>query len=674
MKRPLLGLLTLAFATSGAFAQSPSFKFIDKSNMDTLVRPGDNFYQYANGGWLKNNPIPSTETRWGSFNQLIKKTNDNLKTLLAEAAVKNASYGSNSQLGGDFYASGMDSVEIENAGITPIAKQLEAIAGISNAKELLTVISDMHKMGYSPVYTFFIYQDDKNSSQVISQLSQGGLGLPDKDYYFNADDRSKTIRSEYLKHLVNMFKILGDDNKTASKNAEAIMKIETTLAGASMTRVEQRDPNKIYHKMSLKDLQALTPMSNWKEILNDYTGKEISEVLVRQPNFFKEFDTQLIATSLNDWKAYLRWNVIHSAAPYLHTKAVNENFNFYGKVLTGQKVMKPREDRVAIVVDGSIGEVLGRLYVSKYFKPQAKERMLALINNLASTYEDRIKRLDWMGEQTKQKALVKLNAFIRKIGYPDNWKDYSQVHISRTAFYANVVECNKYDFKTMVEKLGKPVDKNEWMMSPPTINAYYNPTVNEIVFPAGILQFPFFDFGADDAVNYGGIGAVIGHEMTHGFDDEGRQYDAEGNLKDWWTQEDADKFKERANRVVEQYNGYTVLNGMNVNGQLTLGENLADLGGLNIAYEAFKKTPQGKSTELIDGFTADQRFFLSWAQIWRSNIRDEALAQRIVTDPHSPGIYRCNGPLINMKEFFTAFGIKEGDSMWKAEAERIKIW
>ncbi|MCO4294585.1 M13 family metallopeptidase [Solitalea sp. MAHUQ-68] len=656
-------------------AQTSSRKFIDRANMDESVSPRENFYQYANGGWLKNNPIPLTETRWGSFNELISNTNQILKGILKEAADKNATYGSNSQLVGDFFASGMDSLEIESAGVSPTNSLFSDIKSINTTKDLLNEITSLHKSGIDAAFNFVIYQDDKQSSQVIAQLSQGGLGLPDRDYYFNMDDRSSNIRTEYQKHLVNMFKIFGDDKKTANKNAEAVIKLETALAGASMTRVEQRNPNKIYHKLSLAELQKITPLIFWKETLNDFTGQDIKEVLVRQPEFFKEFDRQLVATPLNEWKAYLKWNVIRAAAPYLHSIAVNENFNFYGKVLTGQKNLKPRADRVSVVVDNSMGEVLGRMYVSRYFKPEAKTRMLELIKNLTVTYEDRIKRLDWMSDETKQKALTKLHAFIRKIGYPDVWKDYSSVHISRTSYFGNVLECNKYDYNFMLDKLGKPVDKAEWGMSAPTINAYYNPVVNEIVFPAGILQSPFFDFNADDAVNYGGIGCAIGHEMTHGFDDQGRQYDAEGNLNDWWTKNDADRFKERAYKVVEQYNSYTVLNGtMNVNGQLTLGENLADFGGINIAFEAFKKTPQAMKGEMIDGFTPEQRFFLSWAQIWRANIRDEAQAQRIVTDPHSPGMYRCNGPVSNMPEFYEAFNVRQGDPMWRKPAERAVIW
>ncbi|POY36248.1 peptidase M13 [Solitalea longa] len=657
-------------------AQTTIRKFIDKANMDESVSPRVNFYQYANGGWLKNNPIPPTETRWGSFNELVSSTNQVLKGILKEAADKNATYGSNNQLVGDFFASGMDSVEIENAGITPVHNLFSEIKTVNSTRDLLSEITSLHKSGIPVAFNFSVYQDDKNSSQVIVQLSQGGLGLPDRDYYTNLlDERYENLRTEYVKHMVNMFKIFGDDNKNAKKNAEAVMRLETSLAGASMTRVERRDPNKNYHKLNMMELQKIAPMTTWKDILSDYTGQEVKEVIVRQTEFFKEFDRQLVATPVNEWKAYLKWTVIRTAAPYLHSKAVDEHFNFYGKILTGQKVMKPRADRVSMVIDNAMGEVLGRMYVSRYFKPLAKSRMLDLIKNLTTTYEERINRLDWMSDATKQKALTKLHAFIRKIGYPDVWKDYSTVHISRTSYFGNVLECNRYDFNYMVNKLGKPVNKAEWGMSAPTINAYYNPMVNEIVFPAGILQSPFFDFNADDAVNYGGIGCVIGHEMTHGFDDQGRQYDAEGNLNDWWTKDDATRFKELAYRVVEQYNSYTVLKGsMNVNGQLTLGENLADLGGINIAFEAFKKTNQAKTGEQIDGFTPEQRFFLSWAQIWRSNITDEAQAQRIVTDPHSPGIYRCNGPVSNMPEFYEAFGIQKGDPMWKKPGEQVKVW
>ncbi|WP_142601446.1 M13 family metallopeptidase [Solitalea koreensis] len=670
----LLGVAGISVTTL-AFKQLPTRKFIDASNMDTSVSPGDNFYLYANGGWLKKNPIPASETRWGSFNELIKHNNDELQNLLQQASKSKAAMGTDEQKVGDFYTSGMDSLSIEKAGMKPISADLARIAAIKDSKGILNEVAFEHSQGNSPLFNFFVYQDDKNSSEVISQLSQGGLGLPDRDYYFKDDDRTKNIRAEYVKYLSAMFSLIGDDAAKAQANANAVMKLETALASASMTRVELRDPNKVYHKMTIAELNAITPAINWNDLLPRMMVNGVNNVLVRQPNFYKEVNKQLSATSLADWKAYLRWNTAKNAAPFLSSSFVSENFNFYGKVLTGQKMMKPRKERVATVIDGSMGEVLGKLYVDKNFKPEAKARMMQLIENLSQTYEQRIKRLDWMSETTKDKAIAKLHAFIRKIGYPDKWKDYSSVQTSRSSYYKNVQECNRFDYNYMIHKLGKPVDKTEWGMTPPTVNAYYNPVVNEIVFPAGILQFPFFDFEADDAINYGGIGGVIGHEMTHGFDDEGRQYDAQGNLKDWWTAEDATNFNARAKMVVDQFNGYSVLNGTtHVNGQLTLGENLADLGGINIAYEAFKKTKQGQSNEKIDGFTPDQRFFLSWAQVWRANIRDEAQAQRIVTDPHSPGMYRCNGPLSNMPEFYAAFGVKEGDKMWKPEAQRAKVW
>jgi putative endopeptidase len=648
-------------------------KFIDLANMDTTIRPGDDFFMYANGGWLKNNPIPGTETRWGSFNELQEFNYKALHELLDQAAKANGKAGSAEQKVGDFYLSGMDSATIDKAGITPLKADLDRIAAITDAQGVLNEVAYEHTVGLNPLFSFYIGPDDKNVEKMLPQVFQGGLGLPDRDYYFETDDRSKKIRAAYMDHLKKMFVLAGDDEATATKNAATVFALETKLAGASMTRVEMRDPYKVYNKFDLAQLDKTTGM-NWNAVAEKMEIKGQDTLLVGQPNFFKTVGGLLKSTPVEDWKTYLRWNLINENAPYLSSAIDKQNFEFYGKTLTGQQEQKPRWKRVLTSVDGSIGELLGKMYVDKNFKPEAKERMLTLVNNLQETYAERIKRVDWMSDSTKQKALAKLNSFMKKIGYPDKWKDYSNLSIVRDSYVKNMMSSANFEYKYMVSKLGKPVDKSEWGMTPPTVNAYYNPAFNEIVFPAGILRFPFFDFNADDAINYGGIGAVIGHEMTHGFDDQGAQYAADGNLKNWWSTQDEANFKKRTDMVVKQYNAYTVLDNMHVNGELTQGENIADLGGLAIAYEAFKKTKQGQSSEKIDGFTPDQRFFLSWAQVWRANTRDEELARRIKIDPHSPNIFRCNGPLSNMTEFYQAFNIKEGDKLWKADSLRAKVW
>lgn len=671
----LINVFALSLLANMASAQTRT-KFLDPQNMDLSVKPGDNFYKYANGTWLKNTPIPASETRWGSFNQLQEFNYNALYKILTEAAAaKNPVKGSNTQKVGDFYRSGMDSVAIEKKGFEPIKADLKRIDALTDAKSIVNEIIYLSNNGTGVLFGIFASQDAKKSTDVVPHLGNSGLGLPDRDYYLKEDDRSKKIREEYVNHIRNMFQLIGESEAAAKTKADVIMQMETALAKATLSRVEMRDPNKRYNKLSYADLNAACPAINWKETATAMGINGYDTLIVSQPNFYKEVNNQLTTTSVDTWKAYMKWNIIRGAAPYLSSKFVKENFNFYSTVLQGQKSPKPRWKNVMTVIDGNIGELLGQMYVDQYFKPEAKARMLSLIENMSNTFADRIQRLDWMSEETKKQALYKLRAFTNKIGYPDKWKDYSAINIVSDNYIANVRSCAKWSRQENLKKLGKPVDKTEWGMTPPTVNAYYRPTNNEIVFPAGILQFPFFDFGADDAINYGGIGAVIGHEMTHGFDDSGSKFDADGNLKNWWTPQDAEQFKKRTQMVVDQYNGYTVINGtMHVNGQLTLGENLADLGGLNIAYEAFKKTPEGKSTNRIDGFTPDQRFFLSWAQVWRANITDEAQAQRILTDPHSPGEYRCNGPISNMPEFYEAFDIKEGDKLWKPEAERAKVW
>lgn len=649
-------------------------KLLDPANIDSSIRPGENFYMYANNGWLKKNPIPGDQTRWGSFNELQENNYKTLHELLDEAAGKNGAAGSTDQKVGDLYKTGMDSAAIERAGITPLKEHFARINNITDAAGIMNEVAFEHTIGLNALFSFYVSPDDKQVTKQISQLFQGGLGMPDRDYYFKTDKRSADIREAYKKYLVKLFTMMGGDSTTAQKDAAEVFKLESALANASMTRVEMRDPYKLYNKFNTDGLSKQTPGIDWKSVLAGLKVTGQDSMIVGQPKFFTEISRQLKATPVPVWKKYLQVQMAMDMSPYLSSAFDNAHFDFFGRTIRGQQAQKPRWQRVLSVVDGSVGELLGQMYVDKNFKPEAKKRMLNLVNNLQQTYADRIKRLDWMSEATKQKALAKLNTFMKKIGYPDKWKDYGQLTIVKDNFVKNIMNASAFEYNYNVAKLGKPVDRAEWGMTPPTVNAYYNPAFNEIVFPAGILQYPFFADDADDAVNYGGIGGVIGHEMTHGFDDQGRQYDADGNLHDWWTPEDAKNFLAKAGMVITQYNNYTVLDTVHVNGELTQGENLADLGGINIAYEAFKKTKQGKGTEKIDGFTPDQRFFLSWAQVWRANTRPEEMASRIVTDPHSPNELRCNGPVSNMPEFYKAFNIQPTDKMYRPDSIRASVW
>jgi putative endopeptidase len=676
--RPLFKALFVGAVATTAVAFTPPGdkkpKYIDPANMDLSVKPGDNFYLYANGNWLKKNAIPASKTRWGSFDVLREESTQRIHDLLEEAA-KNGGKDRLSQMIGDFYRSGMDSAAIEAKGYQPIKEDLDRLAAINNKQDVLNEIATLRTRGIaSPLLSVGVGQDRKNVNNYIVQIGQGGISLPDRDYYLKDDARSQTIRKAYRDHLERMFSLIGENAATAAYDADAVMRIETALAKANMARVELRDPYKTYNKFAVKDLTTQTPGLNWSTLLQQMNIKGADSVLVTNPSYVKTADILLSALPLQDWKAYLRWNVVRNAAPYLSSAFVNENFRLT-QVLTGQKEQTPRWQRVSNLLDNTLGDLLGQLYVKKYFKGEAKTRMLEMVNNLQQTFASRIQRLDWMSDATKQKALQKLNAFTKKIAYPDVWKDYQGVTVTPNDFVSNLRSASvwSYNYYT-ANRLGKPVDRTEWGMTPPTINAYYNPTNNEIAFPAGILQFPFFDFGADDAIIYGGIGAVIGHEMTHGFDDQGAQYAANGNLENWWSKEDEAKFKAKANQVVNQYNAYTVLDTLHVNGRLTLGENLADIGGLNIAYEAFTKTKQFKDAKSIDGFTPAQRFFLSWAQIWRNNTVPETQAQLILTDPHSPGEYRANGAVVNMDAWYDAFNVKPGDKLYIAPENRIRIW
>jgi putative endopeptidase len=673
LKFALVGTATAAFVAFTPPGNDKTPKYIDRANMDLSVKPGDNFYLYANGNWIKNNPVPGSKTRWGSFDELREESSKRMRTLLEDAS-KNASKDRLHQMIGDFYSSGMDSLAIERRGYQPIEADLKRIDNVNSVQGVVDEIITSRLNGYgSPLFGVFVSPDRKNVNAYIPQVGQGGTTLPDRDYYIKDDARSKKIRDAYVGHLQSMFQLVGEDASTASANATAVMNIETTLAKAQWSRVEMRDPYKTYNKFSLAELSKTTPNIDWTKVVPAMKINGADSILVTNPAYMALESSMLSSVSLNDWKAYLKWNIIRSAAPSLSSPFVNEDFKFE-QVLTGQKEQTPRWQRMSAQIDRTMSDLLGQLYVQKYFPPAAKQRMLDLVNNLQQTFEHRITAASWMSEDTKKKAVEKLHAFTKKIAYPDKWETYDGLVVKKDDYFGNVRRASLWAYNYNVTRMGKPVDKTRWGMTPPTINAQYSPTSNDITFPAGILQYPFFDFGADDAINYGGIGAVIGHEMTHGFDDQGRQYGANGNLQDWWTKEDAQKFTERANMVVNQYNNFTVLDTIHVNGKLTLGENLADLGGLNIAYEAFTHTKQFKEGKKIDGFTPTQRFFLNWAQVWRSNTLPETAAQLILTDPHSPGMHRANGPIVNMDAWYEAFDVKPGDKMYVAPEKRIHIW
>lgn len=666
-----LGIVAAGFSAN---AQAPK-KFIDPANMDLSVKPGDDFYQYASGNWIKNNPVPAKETRWGSFNELRDFNINAVKTLVEDAAAdKSAPAGSVKRRVGDFYTAAMDSATIEKLGYTPIKADLEKIKQIKDLQGVLDEVAHLRTNGIaSAMFGVSVGQDRKNVTKYMVNLSQGGTTLPDRDYYLKDDDRSKKIREAYNTYMVTLFTLTGNTAEVAKQKAAAILKIETALAEAQMSRVEMRNPQATYNKFTVADFNKSTPNINWSGYLPKFKINGQDTVLVSSPKFFTSLDGLLQSVSVNDWKTYLEWNVLKGSASSLSSPFVKASFAFT-QAQTGQKVQTPRWQRMSQLTDGTIGELLGQLYVAKYFKPEAMARMNELIANLRKAFEIRINGLEWMSAETKQKALAKLHAFTPKVGYPAKWKTYDGLVINKGTYFQNLRNAGVWGYKEMIDQLGKPLDRTRFGMTPPTVNAYYSPTLNEIVFPAGILQFPFFDPNADDAVNYGGIGAVIGHEMSHGFDDSGSQYDAAGNLKNWWTAEDRKKFEEKTKALGEQFDAYTVVDTIHVIGKLTMGENIGDLGGLNAAYTAFKMTKQGQGNEKIDGFTPDQRFFLAWAQVWRGNILPETAAQLIKTDPHSPGPYRTIGAPVNMDAWYQAFDVKPGDKLYKKPEDRIRMW
>jgi putative endopeptidase len=610
---------------------------------------------------------------------LTEKNADALHKIVEKAAntYADAATAPEVQKVGDFYASGMDEKTVESARTKPLEAELKRIDAINNRADLLQAIAHLHTIGVGAVFEFGSGQDAKDSTREIAQAHQGGLGLPDRDYYIKTDEDSKKKRAAYIEHVTKMLILLGESPAKAADDAKKIMALETSLANASRTRVELRDPQKNYNKMSQADLQKLTPDWNWSDYFKAINLTDPGDINVGQPNFFKGANAALSKTPIDDWKTYLRWHLIDAAATELSKDFVNEDFNFSGRVLRGTKEIKPRWKRVVAATDEALGEALGKLYVAEYFPPEAKARALEMINNLKAALADRIKTLEWMDEPTKQEALKKLAAMNVKIGYPDKWRDYSLLEIDRGPYVSNAMRAANFEVNRELKKIGKPVDRTEWGMTPPTVNAYYNSHMNEIVFPAGILQPPFFDPNADDAVNYGGMGAVIGHEMTHGFDDQGRQFDASGNLRDWWSKKSAEEYDKRRKAVVNQYSEYEPLPGAHINGELTQGENIADIGGLKLAYAALQKAldknPSAREQK-IDGLTPEQRFFLGWAQVWRGNQREDDLRLRLTTDPHSPTHYRCNGPISNMPEFAKAFNLPDNCPMMRPADKRVNIW
>jgi putative endopeptidase len=646
---------------------------IDKANIDLSVRPQDNFYSYVNGAWLNAHEIPGDKTAIGSFYDLRDEADDNVKAIIEElAATKNLKMGSDEQKVADLFRSFMDLDTRNTAGTAPVKTIFDDINGLKNKNELATFFGENQKIGVGSPLAFYISVDAKDSTRYATHIWQSGLGLPDRDYYFNEAKRFAALREGYLAHIENIFNLAGLKNGKAA--AQTIMTLETKLAGFHWTKVESRDSTKRYNKFNVADLNTVTDSFNWAAYLAAQGVATQKDIIINQPSFIKGFGETFAATSLADWQTYLTFHTLSNFSSSLTTELTNENFDFYSKQLSGREEQRPLWKRGVAVVNDNLGEVIGKVYVGRHFKPEAKTRMTELVENLRDAYGASIDELDWMSEATKTAAHIKLASFEPKIGYPDKWEDYSALSIKNDDLVGNIIRSGTVAHQKELAKLGGPIDRQEWAMTPQTVNAYYNPTKNEIVFPAAILQPPFFNLAADDAVNYGGIGAVIGHEMGHGFDDQGSKYDSDGNMRNWWTDEDLAAFTMRADNLVAQYANYEVFDDLNVNGELTLGENIGDLSGVTIAYKAYKASLNGKEAPVIEGLTGDQRFFMGFAQIWRGKMVEKSLRNRVATDPHSPGEFRTLGALSNMPEFYSAFDVKVGDAMYIAPEKRVKIW
>lgn len=657
-----------------AFMYTKMLKGVDIASIDKTVDPKDDFFMYANGNWIKNNPIPESESRWSAFNVLAEQNNILLKKILEEASQNTeASPESNTYKIGTFYRVAMDTMQIDKQGFLPIQFVMNGIDAITNSNDFIAFIAELQSMGISVFFNSSVSQDVKNSSRYSLYIEQGGLSLPDRDYYLKKDERTESIRKAYMEYIKNVCLQYGNYYEGLEKE---ILMAETALAKSCMTRTERRDMEKQYNPIAYNEMALRFPSINWDVYFNrlGFPRKLTNElIIVMQPEYLKTVNL-IFSEDLKKWKNYLKWRVLTTTAPYLHNKMVMAHFNFYGKTFSGAKEIKPRWKRVIAEANGQVGEIVAQEYVKVAFTPESKARVNKMVDYLSESFKDRIQKLDWMGSTTKEKALEKLNSFTRKLGYPDKWHDLSELIIIEDSYIANFFNSNKFWNAFNLNKFGKPVDKTEWEMLPQTVNAYYNPVNNEIVFPAAIMQPPFFNPDADDAVNYGAIGAVIGHEFSHGFDDQGSKYDAQGNLNDWWTAEDRKLFEERTSKLVNQFNGYEALDSVFVNGELTLGENIADLAGLTVAYDAFQRSLKGTKKKKIDGYTPEQQFFLGFGQVWRGHAREAYTRQQVVTDPHSPAKFRVLGTLSNMPQFYSAFKVKKGDKMWRPDSTRVVIW
>lgn len=645
---------------------------IIKKNMDTLVKPGDNFEAYVNGTWLKNTKIPADKSSYGAFDFIYDKSQEDVKAIIEAAAKSNAANGSNEQKIGDFYASYMDQKTRDAKGIAPLQPEFRTIDAISGYGPLAGYFGKANREGNMIPFNISIQQDFKIPDQYVMMTWQGGIGLPEKEYYTLQDAKSKEIRDLYLKHITNMLTLAGLPDPAG--NAAKIMALETRMANAHMKKEDTRNTAALYNKYATADLKQLMPDFDWTAFLTGAGIQNEKNIVVSQIAYTKALNDIIKSTPLDVWKTYLKWSALHGAATSLTSAIDNENFSFYGKTLYGTPKQREQWRRAVESVNSNLGEIVGKEYVAKHFPPEAKERMVGLVKNLLKAYEESIKKLDWMSPETKKQALDKISKFNPKIGYPNKWRDYSALKIDKGDLYGNMQRATEFEYQRNLDKLGKPVDKDEWGMNPQTVNAYYNPSLNEIVFPAAILQPPFFDLNADDAVNYGGIGAVIGHEIGHGFDDQGATFDGTGTMRDWWTAKDLESFKQRTSALVEQYNSFKVFPDLNVNGAFTLGENIGDLGGLSIAVKAYKMSLNGKEAPKLDGFTGVQRVFLGWGQVWLNKDREEALRNQVASDPHSPSKFRVNGTVRNVPEFYEAFNVKPGDSLYLAPEKRVKIW
>ncbi|MBA4853992.1 M13 family metallopeptidase [Emticicia sp. BO119] len=647
-----------------------------KEVVDTTVSPKDDFFKYAVGNWLKKNPIPASESSWGIGSMVQEETYGRLRTINEESAKQSGNIGSNEQKIGDFWFTGMDSLGIEKQGLSPVKSDLDRIVTIKDLQGVLNEVALQQTYGMGTLFGNYVFQDEKNSEEQALHLYQGGIGLPERDYYFNTDSRNTNIRKEYKAHIQRMFKLLGNDDATATKNMERVYALEETLAKNSRKIEALRDPYKNYNKMDLAALDKLSPSMKFTDLFVRMKMPQVKSAIVGQPEFYTAVDKLLKTTPIDTWKAYLTWNFISNYASELSSQFAKEDFHFYRTILRGVKEMKPRWKRVLDAEERLLGDALGQLFIKNYYSDKTKKRYEELVKNIFSTYKERIEKLDWMSDSTKKKALLKLSTVMPKVSYPDKWKDFSSLDIKKDSYVQNIIRANQWWYLYETNKIGKPVDKTEWGMTPQTYNAYYNPSNNEIVLPAAIFFVAgFTDEQLDDAIIYAYAGgSTIGHEITHGFDDQGRQFDEKGNLTDWWTKKDGEEYNKRAKGIIEQFDNYVVLDSMYVRGEATQGENIADLGGVILGLEAFKKTEQYKSGKKINGFTPLQRYFLGWALAWMGHTRDEALANRIMTDVHAPNFLRVNGPIVNMDEFYEAFNIKPGDKMYRAPEKRVRIW